>query len=69
MEDRVIPRDKVISTITLSTGRSISGVIQIDLDTRLSDFMNLPERFMVIHDRNEAMKIINKDYIVEISQQ
>ena len=69
MEDKTIPRETVATTITLSTGRNISGEIQIDIDGRLSDFMNLPERFMVICDKNQALKVINKDYIVEISLQ
>jgi hypothetical protein len=69
MEDMAIPRETVVATITLSTGRSISGEIQIDLNSRLSDFMNLPERFMVIRDRNQALKVINKDFIVEINLQ
>lgn len=69
MEDKAIPRETVVATITLSTGRSISGEIQIDLNSRLSDFMNLPERFMVIRDRNQALKVINKDFIVEINLQ
>ena len=69
MEDRAIPRETVVATITLSTGRSISGEIQIDLGTRLSDFMNLPEKFLILRDRNQAMKIINKDHIVEVNLQ
>ena len=67
MEDRIIPREAVFATITLSTGRNISGEIQIDLNTRLSDFMNLPERFIVIRDKNQVLRSINKDHIVEIS--
>ena len=69
MEDKSIPRQTVVATISLSTGRSISGEIQIDLDSRLSDFMNLPERFIVLRDKNKALKIINKDFIVEVHLQ
>jgi len=69
MEDKLIPRETVVATLTLSTGRNIAGEIQIDLDTRLSDFMNLPERFIVIRDKNQTLKIINKDHIIEISLQ
>ena len=69
MEDKLIPRETVVATLTLSNGRNIAGEIQIDLNTRLSDFMNLPERFMVIRDRNQALKVINKDFIVEINLQ
>ena len=67
MEDKLIPREKVSATLTLSNGRNISGEIQIDLETRLSDFMNLPERFIVIRDKNQVLRSINKDHIIEIS--
>ena len=66
MEDRSIPRQTIKVTVSLSDNRSISGEIQIDLDTRLSDFMNYPERFIIISDRDKALKIINKDHIVDI---
>ncbi|MCE5251773.1 hypothetical protein LLG96_16310 [bacterium] len=69
MEDKSIPRQTVVATISLSNGRSISGEIQIDLDSRLSDFLNLPERFIVLRDKNQALKIVNKDYIVEVHLQ
>lgn len=69
MPDKKIPRQTVTVTISLSTGRSIAGKLQIDLDLRLSDFMNLPERFIVIRDKNDALKIINKDHIVDINVQ
>ena len=69
MEDRAIPRQIEKVTVSLSDGRNISGEIQIDLDTRLSDFMNYPERFIIISDRNKALKIINKDHIVDIRLQ
>lgn len=66
MEDRAIPRQVVKVTISLSDGRNISGEIQIDLDTRLSDFMNYPERFIIIKDKDNTLKIINKDHVVDI---
>ena len=69
MEDRAIPRQIVKVTISLSDGRNISGEIQIDLDTRLSDFMNYPERFVIIKDKDNMLKIINKDHVVDIRLQ
>ena len=66
MEDRAIPRQIVKVTISLSDGRNISGEIQIDLDTRLSDFMNYPERFIIITDKDNTLKIINKDHVLDI---
>ena len=66
MEDKKIPRQNATVTLTLSDGRNISGIIQIDLDTRLTDFMNLPERFIIIKDYDQAMKIINKGHIIDI---
>ena len=69
MPDKAIPRQTVTVTISLSSGRSIAGKLQIDLESRLSDFMNLPERFIVIRDKNDALKIINKDHIVDMNVQ
>ena len=66
MEDRTIPRQKLNVTVSLSDGRTVSGEVQIDLDTRLSDFMNTPERFIVVRDKGNTLKIINKDHIVDI---
>lgn len=66
MEDKVIPRQIAKVTISLSDGRNISGELQIDLDTRLSDFMNFPERFIFIKDKDNKLKIINKDHIVDM---
>lgn len=66
MDDKTIPRQIVKVTLTLSDGRNISGEMQIDLDTRLSDFMNSPERFIVVKDKDCALKIINKHHIVEV---
>ncbi|MFC1538768.1 hypothetical protein ACFL6H_05035 [Candidatus Latescibacterota bacterium] len=69
MEDRGIPRQKVNVSVSLSDGRSITGEIQIDLDTRLSDFMNFPDRFIIISDKDKSLKIINKDHIIDIRVQ
>ena len=66
MEDRSIPRQSVHVIITLSDSRNLSGEIQIDLDSRLSDFMNLPERFIIIKDKDQSLKIVNKDHIIEV---
>ena len=66
MGDKKIPRQKVKVTLALSDGRSISGIVQIDLDTRLSDFMNLSDAFIVLKDQDGALKIINKRHIVEV---
>ena len=66
MEDRTIPRQKLHVTVSLSDGRNVSGEVQIDLDARLSDFMNTDERFIVVRDKDNTLKIINKDHIVDI---
>ena len=66
MEDRTIPRQTISVTVSLSDGRNISGEIKIDLETRLSDFMNYPERFIIIKDKDDTIKIINKDHIIDI---
>ena len=66
MDDRIVPRQTIAATISLSDGRNISGEIQIDLDIRLSDFMNLPIRFIVIKDKDGALKLINKDHIIDL---
>ena len=69
MEDRSIPRQTIKVTVSLSDSRSISGEIQIDLDTRLSDFMNYSEKFIVLNDKDNILKIINKDHIIDIRLQ
>ena len=66
MEDRLIPRQTVNVSLTLSDGRSVTGVIQIDLDTRLTDFMNYPDHFIIVKDKDGIFKIVNKDHIVDI---
>lgn len=68
MEDRGIPRQTVRVTISLSDSRNIAGELKIDLDSRLSDFMNQPEPFIVIKDKNGTLRIINKEHIVEIME-
>ncbi|MDP2982130.1 MAG: hypothetical protein Q8O92_02225 [Candidatus Latescibacter sp.] len=66
MEDKTIPRQSVHVIITLSDSRNLSGEIQIDLDSRLSDFMNKPERFLILRDKDNSLKIVNKDHIIEV---
>ncbi len=66
MEDRTIPRQKLNIAVSLSDGRNLAGEIQIDLDTRLSDFMNTPERFIAVRDKDGNLKIVNKDHIIDI---
>jgi hypothetical protein len=67
MEDRTIPRQPVHVTVTLSDSRSITGKICIDLDSRLSDFMNQPGQFFVLRDKNDITRIINKAQVIEIT--
>ena len=69
MEDRTIPRQIITVTLSLSDGRNLSGEMQIDLDTRLSDFMNLPEKFIILKDKDSVLKLINKNHIVDIKIQ
>lgn len=69
MEDLAIPRQTVRVTVTLIDSRDVAGEIQIDLDTRLSDFMNQPEQFFVLKDNNGALRIVNKNQIIEIMEQ
>ena len=66
MEDRSIPRQTVLVTLSLSDGRNLSGEVQIDLDTRLSDYMNDSAKFIIIKDKDGALKIINKNHIIDI---
>jgi len=69
MEDKVIPRQSVAATFSLSDGRSVSGEIQIDLDLRLSDYMNRPERYIIVKNMDGLLRLINKDHIVDIRLQ
>jgi len=66
MEDRNIPRQIVEVFVTLSDNRSISGEIQIDLDTRLSDYLNMPMQFIILKDKDGFIRIINKTHIIDI---
>ena len=66
MEDRMIPRQVIEVTLSLSDGRNLSGTMQIDLDTRLSDFMNISTQFIVFTDKDGATKFVNKEHIVDI---
>ena len=66
MEDRTVPRQALKVTLSLSDGRNLSGTIQIDMDSRLSDFMNISTEFIVFTDKDGILKIINKNHIVDI---
>jgi hypothetical protein len=66
MEDRGIPRQTVNVNVSLSGSRTVAGELQIDLDSRLSDFMNEPESFIVLKDKNGTLRIVNKMHIIEI---
>ena len=66
MEDRKIPRKEVEVVIDLASGTVITGKIPIDMDTRLSDFMNRPETFFLLFDIDGNLRIINKNHVREI---
>ena len=66
MEDRMVPRQTIEVTLSLSDGRNSSGTIQIDMDSRLSDFMNSSTQFIVFTDKDGSLKIINKNHIIDI---
>lgn len=66
MQERGIPRQIVRVEITLSDSRILSGELQIDLDSRLSDFLNLPEKFIILKDKSGITKIVHKTHIVEV---
>ncbi len=66
MEDKTIPRQSIHVIVTLSDSRNLSGDIQIDLNSRLSDFMNQPEKFVVLRDKDNSLKIVNKEHIIEV---
>ena len=66
MEDKTLPRQILPISLSLTDGRNLTGEIQIDLDMRLSDHMNEPQRFIIIKDKDNSLKLINKDHIVDI---
>jgi len=66
MEDKTIPRQTVPVSVSLSDGRIINGEIQIDLDLRLSDYMNGTQKFIIIKDVDHTLKLVNKDHIVDV---
>jgi hypothetical protein len=65
MEDRSIPRQTIRVEITLSDSRNIHGELQIDLESRLSDFLNCPEPFIALRDKDGITRIVNKAHIIE----
>jgi len=67
MNRKAIPRQTVQVTISIVDGKNMKGTIQFDLDMRLSDFVNGPERFLVLRDVNDELRIINKDHVIIIS--
>jgi HPt (histidine-containing phosphotransfer) domain-containing protein len=66
MDDRSIPRQTVRVEITLASDRNLSGELQIDLESRLSDFLNRPERFIAVKDKDGITRIVHKAHIVEV---
>ena len=68
MEDLTIPRQTVRVMATLIDSRKLEGEIQIDPGMRLSDFINRPEQFLVLRDKNGALRIVNKNQIIEIME-
>jgi hypothetical protein len=66
MADRTIPRQSVKVSMLLSDGRKPSGDIQIDLNSRLSDFMNEPGDFIAIQKDDGTTMLLNKKHIVDI---
>ncbi len=66
MEDKTIPRQTVLVSLSLSDGRNLSGEIQFDLDSRLSDFINSSAQFIIIKDKDSALKLVNKNHIIDI---
>lgn len=69
MEDRTIPRQSISISLTLTDGHTATGELQIDLDARLSDFMNKVDRFVVLRDKDDGVRIINKDHIIDVRTQ
>ena len=69
MEDRTIPRQMVSISLTLIDGHTATGELQIDLDARLSDFMNKDEQFIVLRDTNDSVRIVNKQHIIDVRTQ
>jgi len=66
MNDRTIPRQTVEVALTLSDGRTLTGEIQFDLDTRLSDFINELEPFIIVKTNDDSMRLVNKQHIIDI---
>jgi hypothetical protein len=66
MQDRGIPRQIVRVEITLGDSHILSGELQIDLDSRLSDFLNLPEKFIILKDKGGITRIVHKAHIVQV---
>ncbi len=68
--DRAIPRQVVIVEIDLINGKTYTGKVFIDLQSRLLDFVNIEEQFFVFIDTqdegDDIVRLINKKHIIEV---
>ncbi|MBF0188394.1 MAG: hypothetical protein HQL50_10775 [Magnetococcales bacterium] len=69
-EHRVVPKRMLPVEIQLVTGRIVKGILHVDLDERLYDFMNREDPFIVLVNRRKSRltTIINKHHVVAIRE-
>ncbi|MBF0370417.1 MAG: hypothetical protein HQL52_13270 [Magnetococcales bacterium] len=68
--EKVLPKNELKVDVQLVTGRHIRGTLYVDLQTRLYDFMNLSQPWVVVVDKKnpKLTTIVNKSHIVSIRE-
>ncbi|MBF0142315.1 MAG: hypothetical protein HQL57_03860 [Magnetococcales bacterium] len=67
------PKNEVPVEVELSNGKTLKGILFVDLNIRVFDFMNLPAPFIVVvvKGRNSAKAratIVNKRHVVTLRE-
>jgi hypothetical protein len=54
--------------LTLTDGRTLQGSLGVSAETRLSDYLNTCKDFIVLIDPDKKAHIVNRNYIVEVTE-
>ncbi|MBF0425652.1 MAG: hypothetical protein HQL66_07525 [Magnetococcales bacterium] len=67
---RLVPKHQILVEVTLDPPRLLKGTLYLAMDERLLDFMNRPERFIVVVDKKKPTltTIVNKAHVVMIRE-
>ncbi|MBF0135371.1 MAG: hypothetical protein H7833_01390 [Magnetococcus sp. DMHC-1] len=67
---QVVQKHQILVEMTLDHQRLLKGTLFLAMDERLLDFMNRPERFIVLVDKKKSnlTTIVNKSHVVTIRE-